>query len=115
MLRASPIPLYQSFSKNTIPIVAEGIVENFHLEIWPLIDMIVLDCLEEKLPIVGSRLMHCPYDHELTIVEDCLDPSPNNNSNLVNDTPIFCIVYLQLSWCPALQHVNTISKQIDYQ
>jgi hypothetical protein len=31
MLPSFPIPLYQSFSKNAIPIVAWAIVENYHL------------------------------------------------------------------------------------
>jgi hypothetical protein len=54
--------------------------------------------------------MHCWYDLELTKVKNCLYPSLNNNSGLVNDTVIFCIIYLQLSWCPALQDVKMISK-----
>ena len=63
--------------------------------------------------------MHCRYDHELIIVEDCLDPSLNNISDLVNGTANFYIIYLQLSWCSALQDVKIISKnvilQIEYQ
>ena len=58
--------------------------------------------------------MHCRYDHELSIVEDCLDPNVNNNFDLVDGTAIFYTIYLQLYWFPALQDVKIISKQIEY-
>jgi hypothetical protein len=50
--------------------------------------------------------MLCWYHHKLSIVEDCLDPSLNNEIDLVNGTAIFCTIYLQFSWCPALQDVT---------
>ena len=56
--------------------------------------------------------MLCWYHHELSIVEDCLDPSLNNNSDLVNGTVIFYTIHLQLSWYPVLQDVKIISITI---
>jgi hypothetical protein len=53
--------------------------------------------------------MHCPYHHELTIVADCLSPSLNNS---LDGPAIFYIIYPQFSWCPALQDVQIILKQI---
>ena len=55
-------------------------------------------------------MMHSWYDHELTIVEDCLDLSLNKNFDLVNGHVILGIIYLQLSWFPILQDEKTISK-----
>ena len=52
--------------------------------------------------------MYCWYDHELPIVEDCLDPSLNNTFGLVKGTAISCTIYLQLSWCPALEDVKIL-------
>ena len=54
--------------------------------------------------------MHSWYNHELTIVEDCLDPSLNKNFDLVNDLAILGIIYLQLSWFPVLQDEKSILK-----
>jgi hypothetical protein len=56
--------------------------------------------------------MHCWYDLESSIVEDCLDPSLNNNPDLVNGTVIFYTIYLQLSWYTVLQDVKTLSIRI---
>jgi hypothetical protein len=62
--------------------------------------------------------MHCWYDHELSIVEDCLNPCLNNNSDLVNGIVIFYTISLQLSWYPVLQKVKimliTIRLSTDY-
>jgi hypothetical protein len=55
-------------------------------------------------------MMQSWYDHELTIVEDCLDPSLNKNFDLVNGPAIFGIIYLQLSWFPILQDKKTTSN-----
>jgi hypothetical protein len=52
--------------------------------------------------------MHSRYDHELSTVEDCLDPCLNNNVGLVNHIVIFCIIYLQLSCFPALDDAKII-------
>ena len=55
-------------------------------------------------------MMHSWHDHEITIVEDCLDPSLNKNFDLVTGHAILGIIYLQLSWLPVLQVEKNISK-----